>query len=128
MSDIIPRSRLDLAALAVHRVLTDKGFTHIFFGGYELQVMGHERGTKDVDVLVKKPFFNGFDKVKQAFVDDSEFLVIEGNRSDAVREIHSTSSVGIDIMLWFVAAISRDDILTSSCRQGYSQKANHSDW
>jgi len=99
MGTTIPRQRLDLAALAVHRVLTTKKFEHTFFGGYELQIMGSPRGTKDVDVVVKKPLFNGFEKVKQAFVDDSEFNVFDGNRTDGIRAIHMPSSVGIDIML-----------------------------
>lgn len=45
--------------------------------------MGCPRGTKDVDVVVKKLMINGFNKVKNAFVDDSEFLVFDGNRTDA---------------------------------------------
>ena len=61
--------------------------------------LGSPRGTKDVDVVVKKPLFNGFEKVKQAFVDDSEFRVFDGNRTDGIRAIHMPSSVGIDIML-----------------------------
>jgi hypothetical protein len=100
MADVIPRrDRLDLAAIAVHRVLTVKKIDHIFFGGYELQIMGSARGTKDVDVVVKKPLFKGFEKVKQAFVDDSEFEVFDGNRTDGIRAIHMPSRVGIDVML-----------------------------
>jgi len=48
---------------------------------------------------VKKPLFNGLEKVKQAFVDDSEFRVFDGNRTDDIRAIHMPSSIGIDIML-----------------------------
>lgn len=99
MAAVIPQERLDLAAIALHRVLDQNSFVHIFFGGYQLQLMGHNRGTKDVDVVVKKPMFNGFDKVKQAFVDDPEFMVFDGNRTDAIRAIHAPSSVGVDIML-----------------------------
>ncbi|KAI9451482.1 hypothetical protein F5148DRAFT_544894 [Russula earlei] len=99
MALTIPRDHLDLAAIAVHRILTDKGLNHVFLGGYELVVMGSSRGTKDVDVAVKKPLFNGFEKVKQAFINDSEFMVIEGNRTDAIRAIHQPGMVGIDILL-----------------------------
>lgn len=95
----IPCEHLDLAAVAIHRVLTNKNFEHTFFGGYKLQIMGSPRGTKDVDVVMKKPVLNGFEKVKQAFVDDSEFKVFDGNRTDGIRAIHMPSSVGIDIML-----------------------------
>jgi hypothetical protein len=99
MAQTLPRDRLDLAAIAVHRVLTDKKFDHSFFGGYELVIMGSIRGTKDVDVVVKKPLFNGFEKIKRAFVDDSEFRIFDGNRTDGIRAIHMPSGVGIDIML-----------------------------
>jgi len=99
MVGIIPRDRLDSAAIAVHHILTDKNFDHTFFGGYELQIMGCPRGTKDIDVVVKKPLFNGFAKIKQAFVDNSEFKVFDGNRTDGIRAIHTPSGVGIDIML-----------------------------
>jgi len=99
MANVIPRDRLDLAAIAVHRVLTNQKFNHSFFGGYELEIMGNIRGTKDVDVVVKRPLFNGFKKVKQAFVDDMEFLVMDGNSTSGIRAIHSPSKVGIDIML-----------------------------
>jgi len=96
---VIPRDRLDIAAIALHRVLEQNNFDHIFFGGYQLQLMGSIRGTKDVDVAVKKPMFNGFEKVKKAFVDDPEFMVFDGNRTDGIRAIHSPSRVGVDIML-----------------------------
>jgi hypothetical protein len=68
---VIPRDRLDMAAIALRRVLEQSKFDHTFFGGYQLQLMGSIRGTKDVDVAVKKPRFNGFEK---AFVDDPEFM------------------------------------------------------
>jgi len=61
--------------------------------------MGSTRETKGVDVVVKKPLFNGFEKVRQAFVDDSEFKVFDGNCTDGVRTIYAPSSVGVDIML-----------------------------
>ena len=99
MTDVIPQDRLDMAAIALHRVLKQSKFDHRFLGGYQLQLMGSTRGTKGVDVVVKKPMFNGFEKVKQAFVDDSEFMVFDGNRTDGIRAIHSPSRVGVDIML-----------------------------
>jgi hypothetical protein len=68
--------------------------------GYELKILGSARATKDVDVVVKKPLFNGFDKAKQAFVDDPDFRVFEGNRTDAIRAMHMPSEVGIDVLLW----------------------------
>lgn len=95
----VPQDRLDMAAIALHRVLEQSNFDHAFFGGYQLLLMGSTRGTKNVDVVVKKPMFNGFEKVKQAFVDDREFMVIDGNRTDAIRAIHSPSNTGIDIVL-----------------------------
>lgn len=95
-----------MAAIALHRVLEQNNFDHTFFGGYQLQLMGQYRGTKDVDVVVKKPMFNGFEKVKQAFVDDPEFMVIDGNRTDGIRAIHSPSGVGVDIMLQCVTLMS----------------------
>lgn len=99
MAAVIPKDRLDMAAIALHRVLEQNNFDHAFFGGYQLLLMGQNRGTKDVDVVVKKPMFNGFEKIKQAFVDDPEFMVFDGNRTDGIRAIHSPSSVGVDIML-----------------------------
>ncbi|KIM35676.1 hypothetical protein M413DRAFT_326758 [Hebeloma cylindrosporum] len=101
MSDahLIPRDRLDMAAIALHRVLVQNDFNHTFFGGYQLQLMGSIRGTKDVDVVVKKPVFHGFEKVKRAFVDHPEFLVFDGNRTDAIRAIHAPTGVGVDILL-----------------------------
>ena len=88
-----------MAAIALHRVLEQNHFDHAFCGGYQLILMGHIRGTKNIDVVVKKPMYHGFEKVKQAFVDDAEFMVLDGNRTDAIRAIHSPSSVGVDILL-----------------------------
>lgn len=99
MSGTVPLERLAQAAIAVHRVLIDNDIDHTFFGGYQLQLLGSIRGTKDVDVVVKKPFLNGFEKIKQAFVKDVEFLVFDGNRTDGVRVIHEPSGVGVDVML-----------------------------
>jgi len=99
MASVIPRKRLDVAAIAVHHVLTESKFDHSFFGGYQLQIMGNTRGTKDVDVVVKRPLFDGFKKVKRAFVDNPDFMVLDGERTDGIRAIHSPSGVGVDIML-----------------------------
>lgn len=105
MSKTIPRSRLDVAALAVHRVLKQRGFAHVFCGGYELQIMGSGRGTKDVDVAVRKPIMHGLEKVKKAFVDDPNFIVFDGHRPDVIRVIHTPSSVGADVLLQCVIHI-----------------------
>ena len=85
-----------MAAIALHHVLEQNNFDHTLFGGYQLQLMGNIRGTKDVDVVVKKPMFNGFEKVKQAFADDPEFMVFDGNCTDGIRAIHSPSGAGVD--------------------------------
>ena len=113
MSAVIPQERLDMAAIALHRVLEQNSFDHTFFGGYQLQLMGQNRGTKDVDVVVKKPMFNGFEKVKRVFVDDPEFMVFDGNRTDGIRAIHSPSSVGVDIMLQWVTLMSLSELCYS---------------
>jgi hypothetical protein len=98
-ANTIPRNRLNLAAIAVHHVFTEKKLDHIFFGGYKLQLMGSIRGTKDVNVVMKKPLFKGFEKIKHAFMDDLEFRVFDGNRTDGIQAIHMPSGVGVDIML-----------------------------
>ncbi|KIJ34643.1 hypothetical protein M422DRAFT_263205 [Sphaerobolus stellatus SS14] len=79
-ASVISRDRLDQAALAVHRVLTQKGYDHVFFGGYELEIMGNNR-------------------VNKAFKEDIEFSVFDGTRTDAIRAIHIPTGVGIDIIL-----------------------------
>lgn len=95
----IPCDQLDAAAVSVHAVLDSHKLDHVFFGGYELLLLASTRGTKDVDVIVKKPFLNGFEKVKKAFKDAPGFLVFDGNRTDGIRAIHEETGVGIDIML-----------------------------
>lgn len=99
MASYVEKPRLNRAAASVHRLLTARKFEHAFFGGYQLGLLGSTRGTRDIDVAVKKPFLNGFDKVKQAFVDDSDFLVFNGNRTDCVNAIHKPSGVHIFVML-----------------------------
>jgi hypothetical protein len=96
---MVLRSRLNDAAHAVHRVLVAKRLEHVFFGGYELQTLGCPRFTKDIDVVVKKPLLNGFSKVKQVFLDNSQFCVFDGKRTDNIRAIYLPSNVGVDIML-----------------------------
>ncbi|KAF8071529.1 hypothetical protein FPV67DRAFT_1778753 [Lyophyllum atratum] len=99
MSLFVEKPRLNRAAASVHRLLTARKFEHAFFGGYQLGFLGSPRATRDVDVAVKKPFMNGFDKVKQAFVDDAGFLVFNGNRTDCINAIHRPSGVHIFVML-----------------------------
>jgi hypothetical protein len=88
------------AAYAVHRTLSSAGFHHLFFGGFEVHALGcTERTTKDVDVEVEKPMFRGFEKVRDAFKDDEDYILFDGNRTDALRMIHRPTSVGIDVMM-----------------------------
>jgi hypothetical protein len=76
--------QLSKAALATHRVCVANSLAHAFFGGFQCQMLGRARGTKDVDVEIAKPLLGGFAKVFDAFVRDSEFRVIQGTRQDAV--------------------------------------------
>ena len=61
--------------------------------------MGSTRGTKDIDVVAKKPVFNSFEKIQMVFSDDKAFSIVKGNRRDAIRAIYHPSGVGIDILL-----------------------------
>ncbi|KAG5652608.1 hypothetical protein H0H81_004390 [Sphagnurus paluster] len=99
MSLFVEKSRLNKAAASVHRLLVSRKLEHAFFGGYQLVLLGSTRGTRDIDVAVKKPFIHGFDKVKQAFVDSYNFLVFDGNRKDCINAIHRPTGVHIFVML-----------------------------
>ncbi|KAL0954876.1 hypothetical protein HGRIS_003808 [Hohenbuehelia grisea] len=61
--------------------------------------MGSPRGTKDVDVVVRKPFLRGFDKIHRAFSEHPDFKVIPGTRKDGIRAICITEGVGVDILI-----------------------------
>ncbi|RDB25571.1 hypothetical protein Hypma_006230 [Hypsizygus marmoreus] len=99
MAQPVQKSLLNTAAAAVHRLLTTRKLEHAFFGGFQMGLLGSSRGTKDIDVAVRKPFLHGFEKVKQAFVEDSEFKVFDGNRTDCVNAIHRPTGVHIYVML-----------------------------
>ncbi|KAF5379813.1 hypothetical protein D9615_005785 [Tricholomella constricta] len=102
MASFVEKSRLNKAAAGVHRLLNSRKLEHAFFGGYQLALLGSTRGTRDIDVAVKKPFLHGFDKVKQAFVDDDDFLVFDGNRTDCVNAIHKPTGVHVFVMLEYL--------------------------
>lgn len=73
------------AALAVHDLLASHSLNHVFLGGFEMLLLGcADRTTKDIDVEVEKPFFGGFDKVRDAFKDHPQFMVFDGTRTDGV--------------------------------------------
>lgn len=80
----IPHDLLAQAALSVHALLTRNGLAHVFLGGFELALLGFDRGSKDIDVEVEKPFFKGFEKVRDAFRADPSFAVFDGSRHDGV--------------------------------------------
>ncbi|KAG5643088.1 hypothetical protein DXG03_001584 [Asterophora parasitica] len=99
MASFVEMSRLNKAAVGVHRLLNSRRLEHAFLGGYELALLGSTRGTRDIDVAVKKPFLSGFEKVKEAFVDHADFLVFDGNRTDCINAIHKPTGVHIFVML-----------------------------
>lgn len=95
-----------MAAIAVHRVLQANHLEHVFFGGYEMIIMGADRGTKDVDVVVKKPWLKGVKKITQVFTEavqenkEKEFRVfLPSKDAIRIRAIHIPSQVGVDIMI-----------------------------
>lgn len=77
---------LTKAALATHRLCQASAFTHAFFGGFELAILGNTRGTKDVDVEIARPSgrSGAFERVHAAFTNDPEFMVLEGVTPDGV--------------------------------------------
>lgn len=78
---------LKLAAIAVHHVLVRHKFEHAFLGGFAIFLMGSNRATKDIDVEVEKPFYHGFEKIRDAFKASPEFFVFDDLREDGVREL-----------------------------------------
>ena len=102
----IPNETLAVAAIAVHDVLLELKLKHTFFGGYEVILLGSNRTTKDVDLVV--PVKNSskdteYQQIVGALSVHNDFVIALGNRRDAIRAIHTSTGVGVDIMLQCVS-------------------------
>jgi len=99
MACYVETSKLNEAASAIHRALIARKIDHAFSGGYELVHLGSKRETRNVEVLVKAPMFNGFEKVKQAFFDNSDFSVFNGRGTDGMAIIHKPTTVHVALTI-----------------------------
>lgn len=46
-----PQKRLSAAAVAISRILSDRGIKHGIFGGWAVNALGGVRATKDIDLM-----------------------------------------------------------------------------
>jgi hypothetical protein len=98
----IPNETLAVAAIAVHDILLELKLKHTFFGGYETVLLGSNRTTKDVDLVVPVKDSSKdteYQQIVGALTATMILLLPLRNRRDAVRAIHTSTGVGVDIRI-----------------------------
>ncbi|KAH8101756.1 hypothetical protein BXZ70DRAFT_1063798 [Cristinia sonorae] len=103
----IPPARLAMAAKAVHSVLLKKKISHSFLGGYEIQLFGFKRHTKDVDVELSLPMLMSASDVLKLF-EAGGFKVFPPDPTKPITGLRAlyegtdadgTFFVGIDVLI-----------------------------
>jgi hypothetical protein len=95
-------SMVDLkrTALAAHDLLSRAGLSHVFIGGFVLNLMGSPRATDNVDVEVDKPFWGGKDKVSAAFDGERDFALTEQSEWTKEKMIVYHRGTGVFVNVW----------------------------
>ncbi|KKZ61833.1 hypothetical protein EMCG_03622 [[Emmonsia] crescens] len=78
--------KLDLVASVVSNVLNSKGKPHAFFGGYAVTLLGGDRTTEDVDLIVVEPA----DSIRQLLLESDPGFFMSSTNELLYRKIDAS--------------------------------------